>query len=100
VPFVWKAARLCLCVLEDSSSLWAHARHFATNVLTCLCACVWVCVHLQYVDAAAAEEQQALPEDPQERRRHLKMADAARRQAEEELQYEEVPQPDEDADGI
>lgn len=55
---------------------------------------------VEYVDAAAAEEQQALPEDPQERRRHLKMADAARRQAEEELQYEEVPQPDEDADGI
>jgi hypothetical protein len=28
------------------------------------------------------------------------LADAARRQAEEDLAYEEVPQPDEDADGM
>ena len=41
-----------------------------------------------------------LPEDPQELRQHLKLADAARRQADEELAYEEVPQPDEDADGM
>lgn len=60
---------------------------------------------VQYVDGAAAAEQQAaaeeaLPEDPAERRQQLKLADAARRQAEEDLDYEEVPQADEDADGI
>jgi hypothetical protein len=43
---------------------------------------------------------QPLPEAPSELRQHLKLADAARRQAEEGLDYEEVPQPDEDADGL
>lgn len=63
---------------------------------------------MQYVDGAAAEQPaaelgpdgQPLLEDPAELRQHLKLADAARRQAEEELAYEEVPQPDEDADGM
>jgi hypothetical protein len=59
---------------------------------------------MQYEDAATAEQhaaaEEALPEDPAERRQHLKLADAARRQAEEDLAYEEVPQPDEDADGM
>lgn len=83
---------------------------------------------MQYEDAATAEQHaaaeaaalaaatgvgpygQPLPEDPAERRKALKMLDAARRQAEEEIEYEEVPQPDdnggempqpdEDADGL
>lgn len=67
---------------------------------------------LQYVDAATAEQQEAQgiagPGDDTllskagraEVRQQLKLADAARRQAEEELEFEEVPQPDEDADGL
>lgn len=66
----------------------------------------------QYEDAAAAEQHaaaeaaglgpdgQPLPQDPAELRQHLKMADIARRQAEEDLPYEEIPQPDEDGDGM
>lgn len=75
-------------------------------------------VAVQYEDAATAEQHAAaeaaalaaatgigpdglpLPEDPAERRQTLKLIDAARRQAEEEIEYEEVPQPDEDADGL
>lgn len=67
---------------------------------------------MQYVEAVAAEQQAAEgiagPEEDTllskagraEVRQQLKMADAARRQAEEELEFEEVPQPDEDADGL
>lgn len=81
-----------------------------------MCCCCLVA--LQYEDAATAEQHaaaeaaalaaatgigpggQPLPEDPAERRKALKLLDAARRQAEEEVEYEEVPQPDEDGDGL
>lgn len=82
------------------------APHAATITTTTATTNHRLLVCQQYEGAAAAEQQQEaaagepLPDDPTERRQHLKMADAARRQADEELAYEEVPQPDEDADGL
>jgi hypothetical protein len=71
-----------------------------------VCAHACLLQHLQEgqaptgADTAAGAAADEPPPDPAELRQHLKMAAAARRQAEEELPYEEVLQPDDDWDGM